>query len=126
MINVIMVGAGGIARTHASSLMHIPSANIVSIVDPNKERAATLASTVGATVYENLEDCVDAADVVYILTPPSTHRELALKAIEAGKHVVYEKPISISLDDAAVMVQAAEQADVKLRKNAHQTTTATF
>ena len=57
---------------------------------------------------------------------PSTHRELALKAIEAGKHVVYEKPISISLDDAAVMVQAAEQADVKLRKNAHQTTTATF
>ena len=68
MINVIMVGAGGIARTHASSLMHIPSANIVSIVDPNKERAATLASTVGATVYENLEDCVDAADVVYILT----------------------------------------------------------
>ena len=52
-----------------ASLTRIPSANIVSIVDPNKERAATLASrTVGATVYENLEDCVDAADVVYILT----------------------------------------------------------
>ena len=114
MINIVMVGAGGIARTHGSSLMHIPSANIVGVVDPNKERAETLASTVGAPVCESLEDCVDRADVVYILTPPSTHRELALKAIQAGKHVVCEKPISISVDDAVTMVQAAKQADVKL------------
>jgi myo-inositol 2-dehydrogenase/D-chiro-inositol 1-dehydrogenase len=114
MINIVMVGAGGIARTHGSSLMRIPSANIVGVVDPNEERAETLASMVGAPVCESLEDCVDRADVVYILTPPSTHRELALKAIEAGKHVVCEKPISISLDDAAAMVQAAEQAGVKL------------
>ena len=114
MINIVMVGAGGIARTHGSSLMRIPSANIVGVVDPNKERAETLASTVGAPVCESLEDCVDRADVVYILTPPSTHRELALKAIQAGKHVVCEKPISISVDDAETMVQAAKQADVKL------------
>ena len=93
MVNIVMVGAGGIARTHGSSLMRIPGANIVGVVDPNKERAETLASTVGATVYENLEDCVAGADVVYILTPPSTHRELVLKAIKAGKHVVCEKPM---------------------------------
>ena len=113
-VNIVIVGAGGIARTHGSSLMCISGANIVGVVDPNTERAETLASTVGATAYENLEDCVDEADVVYILTPPSTHRELALKAIQAGKHVVCEKPISISLDDAEAMVQAAKQADVKL------------
>ena len=113
-VNIVIVGAGGIARTHGSSLMGISGANIVGVVDPNTERAATLASTVGATAYENLKDCVDEADVVYILTPPSTHRELALKAIQAGKHVVCEKPISISLDDAEAMVQAAKQADVKL------------
>ena len=114
MINIVMVGAGGIARTHGGSLMRIPSANIVGVVDPNEERAETLASMVGAPVCESLEDCVDRADVVYILTPPSTHRELALKAIKAGKHVVCEKPISISVDDAVTMVQAAKQADVKL------------
>lgn len=114
MVNIVMVGAGGIARTHSSSLMHIPYANIVGVVDPNRERAATLASTIGAPVYESLEACVEAADVVYLLTPPSTHRELALKAINAGKHVVCEKPISISLNDAEVMVQAAKAADVKL------------
>ena len=55
MINIIMAGAGGIARTHVSSLMRIPSANIVGIVDPNKERAEILASTVGATAYKNLD-----------------------------------------------------------------------
>ena len=114
MINIAMSGAGGIARTHGSSLMGISNANIVGVVDPNKERAEALASAVGTTAYEHLEDCIDEADVVYILTPPSTHRELALKAIEAGKHVVCEKPISISLDDAVAMVQAAEQANVKL------------
>ena len=54
MVNIVMVGAGGIARTHGSSLMHIPSANIVGVVDPNKERAETLASTVGAPVCERL------------------------------------------------------------------------
>ncbi len=114
MVNIVIVGAGGISRTHSSSLMRIATANIVGVVDPNEERAQTLASAVGASVYKNLEDCVDRADVVYILTPPSTHRELALTAINAGKHVVCEKPISISLDDAEAMVQSAKQADVKL------------
>ena len=114
MVNIVMVGAGGIARTHSNSLMRISKANIVGVVDPNTKRAETLASTVGATAHENLEECVDGCDVVYILTPPSTHRELARKAIEAGKHVVCEKPISISLDDAETMVQAAREADVKL------------
>jgi myo-inositol 2-dehydrogenase/D-chiro-inositol 1-dehydrogenase len=114
MVNIVMVGAGGIAKTHSSSLMRIATANIVGVVDPNEERAQTLASAVGASTYKNLEDCVERADVVYILTPPSTHRELALKAINAGKHVVCEKPISISLDDAEAMVQAAKQANVKL------------
>ena len=114
MVNIVMVGAGGIARKHGSSLMRISGTNIVGVVDSNRERAEILASRVGASVYENLEDCTVEADVVYILTPPSTHRELALKAIRTGKHVVCEKPISISLADAEVMVQAAKEADVKL------------
>ena len=114
MVNIVMVGAGGIARTHSNSLMRIASANIVGVVDPNRERAETLASRVGASAYEYLEDCADRADVVYILTPPSTHRELALKAIHAGKHVVCEKPISISLADAEIMVGSAKEAGVKL------------
>lgn len=114
MVDIVMVGAGGISRTHSGALMRIPGASIVGIVDPNEERAETLASAAGASTYKRLEDCVDRADVVYILTPPSTHRELTLTAINAGKHVVCEKPISISLDDAEAMVQAAKHADVKL------------
>ena len=113
-VDIVIVGAGGISRTHSGALMRIPGANIVGVVDPNEERAEALARAAGASTYKNLEDCVDRADVVYILTPPSTHRELALTAISAGKHVVCEKPISISLDDAEAMVQAAKQADVKL------------
>ena len=114
MIDIIMVGAGGIAKAHASSLLKIAEANIVGVVDLNREKAEAMANTVGASVYDRLEDCVDSVDVVYILTPPSTHRELALKAIDAGKHVVCEKPIAISVADAVAMVQAAKQANVKL------------
>ena len=53
-----IIGFIFIARTHGGSLMRIPSANIVGVVDPNEERAETLASMVGAPVCESLEDCV--------------------------------------------------------------------
>ena len=53
MVNIVMVGAGGIARTHSSALMHISGANIVGVVDPNEERAQTLANAVGVSTYKN-------------------------------------------------------------------------
>lgn len=114
MVNIAIVGAGGIAGKHVDCLQRIPNARIVGVIDIKRERAEAMAAANNAMVYDNLEDCLREVDLVYILTPPSFHRTLAVKAINAGKHVVCEKPISSTLKDAEIMVKTAREAKVKL------------
>ena len=114
MVKIALVGAGGIANRHAEAINAIDDANIVAVVDVIKEKAVRMAGICNATAYENMEECLFEVDMVYILTPPSFHRELAIKAIDAGKPTVVEKPIAIELADAEAMVAAAREADVKL------------
>jgi len=114
MVNVAIVGAGVIAKKHSEALSTVPSAKILAVVDVIEERAKALAEAHGARAYTRLGDCLSDVDLVYVLTPPSTHRDLALEAMAAGKHVVCEKPIAASMADAEVMVAAAEQYGTKL------------
>jgi predicted dehydrogenase len=113
-INIAIVGAGGIAKRHVEGLRTIDSARIRAVVDVVPEKAEQMAATCGATVYRDLGACLHEVDLVYVLTPPSFHRELAVEAMEAGKHVMVEKPIAIHLEDAEAMVAAARRAGVHL------------
>ncbi len=114
MVKIALVGAGGIANRHVEAISAIDDASIVAVVDIIREKAVHLAGLCNATAYENMEECLSGVDMVYVLTPPSFHRELAIKAIEAGKPTVVEKPIAIELADAEAMVAAAREANVKL------------
>lgn len=114
MVKIALVGAGGIAKRHAEAIGAIDGANIVAVVDVIRDKAVNLAASCGATAYEKMEDCLPEVDVVYVLTPPSLHRELVVRAVEAGKHVMVEKPIAIEIADAEAMVDAARKAGVKL------------
>ena len=114
MVNIALVGAGYVADRHVEALRALDDAHVVAIVDVVKEKAEQLAATCGATAYKTLGACLDQVDMVYILTPPTTHRELALQAYSAGKHVLVEKPIAIDLSDAHAIVDGAAEADVKL------------
>jgi myo-inositol 2-dehydrogenase/D-chiro-inositol 1-dehydrogenase len=114
VVNVALIGAGGIAGRHAEAFAGIENARIVAVVDTIQPKADQLAGACGATAYPTVEACLPHADVAYILTPPSSHRELALQAIRAGKHVLVEKPIASEISDAEAMVEAARQTKVKL------------
>jgi myo-inositol 2-dehydrogenase/D-chiro-inositol 1-dehydrogenase len=114
MVKIALVGAGYVADRHVEALQSLDDARIVAIVDVVKERADRLAATCGAQAYEALEMCLDRVDIVYILTPPTTHRELAFLAFNAGRHVLVEKPIAIELSDAQAIVNGAAEAKVKL------------
>jgi len=114
MVKIAIVGAGGIANRHTEAIGAIDDAGIVAVVDVIKEKAVNLASLCGAAAYDSMEDCLPEVNMVYVLTPPSFHRELAVKAMEAGKHVVVEKPIAVELSDAEAMIEAAGKAGVKL------------
>ncbi len=113
-VKVGIVGVGGISTRHIEGLRAIEAANITAVVDVVPERAERVAAACGATVYDSVEAALPHVDAVYVLTPPSFHRDLALQAIEGGKHVMVEKPIAISLDDAEAIVAAAEKEGVKL------------
>ena len=114
MVNVAIAGAGGIARRHFESLKAIPSVKIVAVTDKVAEKAKAMAAACGAEAYSELGPCLEKADALYILTPPSTHKDLAVAAAQAGKHVFMEKPISISIEDGEAIIEATRKAGVKL------------
>jgi predicted dehydrogenase len=113
MVNVLIVGAGSIARVHAGSFKEIPDAKVIGVADVRLENARKIAEISGGKAYENFADGLDEADLVYILTPPSIRKEIALKVIAAGKHIVMEKPIAVNVQDAEEMVEAAKKKGVK-------------
>jgi myo-inositol 2-dehydrogenase/D-chiro-inositol 1-dehydrogenase len=84
----------------------------VAVADPRSSKAEALAGTVGARTCADLEEVLALdVDVVSICTPPRTHADLAVRALEAGRHVLCEKPVAATLDDARRVLRAAEAAD---------------
>ena len=114
MVKIAIIGAGGIARKHVEALKTIPAARIVAVMDTVQQHAEAMAAMCEAEAFTDPRAAIDKADLVYVLTPPSFHRELAVMAMQAGKHVACEKPISSSLEDAQAMVEAARETGRKL------------
>jgi myo-inositol 2-dehydrogenase/D-chiro-inositol 1-dehydrogenase len=113
-VRVGIIGAGGIAQKHVEGLLQLEQAAVTAVVDVRPERAAALAQRANAAVYPNLDACLPHVDLVYVLTPPSLHRELTIPALEAGKAVVVEKPLASSLEDGEAMAAAARRSAMPL------------
>ena len=95
-----MVGAGRAGYVHAQNLTeHTPDAVVVAVVDGEPDRAKSLARRVGTTGYHTtLDEALEETsfDAVVISTPTFTHRDLAVQAAGAGKHVFCEKPMALT------------------------------
>jgi len=118
-IRVCLVGAGRVARVHANSLVnHVPEAQLVAIADPDKKALDETAEKFGISVRcPSLEDALENADfdAVVITTPTFTHARLAITAANAGKHLLLEKPMAMSLEECDAIVAAAERNGVVLQ-----------
>lgn len=119
-LNVLVVGAGRAGALHAVNLAEsTPRARIAGVVDAEAQSARQLADRVGAAyagaaVEDALGHCVDF-DAVVISTPTFTHRELAVTAAAAGKHVFCEKPMALDAAECDAMIAAARDAGVTLQ-----------
>jgi predicted dehydrogenase len=105
---------GGIARTFARDLAQVPGARLAAVGSRRPESARAFAEEHGAAAaHGTYEDLVadPAVDVVYIATPHALHLANARLAFEAGKHVLCEKPLTLTLADAEQMVRLAHQHD---------------
>ncbi|RLL90843.1 dehydrogenase [Mesotoga sp. HF07.pep.5.2.highcov] len=114
MHSIAILGAGMMGNVHARAYRAIDQRNSLWIVDPVESRAKAISEKYGATVA-SFEEILEnsSVDIVDICTPTFTHRELAVRALEAGKHLFCEKPVALTLEDARAMDGAAKKSGRK-------------
>ncbi|MFJ8826912.1 Gfo/Idh/MocA family protein [Streptomyces sp. NPDC102467] len=113
-LDVGLIGAGGIARAHLPAWTELGARVTILSTDGQAEQLAARYAEFGVTAVDSLAELLDRSSVVDVCTPTFTHRQLVLDAIAAGKHVVCEKPLALTVDGAQHMVDAAEAAGVLL------------
>jgi predicted dehydrogenase len=115
-INFALIGAGNIARIYADAFAQIPQARVTVICNRTESTGRALTERTGAEWTPAYADAVTRADVdaVVIATPSGTHAEIAIAAARAGKHLLVEKPIDITLPRVDSMIDAVEEAGVIL------------
>ena len=116
-IGVGLIGCGNIgAGGHLPAYAHIPEAELVAVCDVVEERAQAAARLSGAAPYTDYRQLLEREDVemVDLCVPTYLHAQLAVEAMQAGKHVLCEKPMAHTLEAADAMIEAAQKAGVKL------------
>jgi UDP-N-acetyl-2-amino-2-deoxyglucuronate dehydrogenase len=112
-----IVGAGVIGPFHARAITAQPDARLVAICDEIPEAAAKLAAEFGGEATSDLDALLarDDIQIINVCVPSGLHAEVGIKAAKAGKHVICEKPIDITLDAADRLIAACAEAGVKLQ-----------
>jgi predicted dehydrogenase len=115
MVKVGVVGLGFMGAMHAQAYSILPNAQVAAGVDRDKQRHKDFAAKYDAKTYPTIERMLTEADMdlVDVCLPTNMHRRAVEKAAAAGKHILCEKPIALTLRDADAMIAAVERAGVK-------------
>lgn len=110
-----VIGAGVFGGHHAAKYANAPHVDLTAIFDCDPSRAGALADRHGATAFVTVEDFLDAVDVVTVATPATHHFDYAARALSAGRHVLVEKPLALSAEEADILVEAASRRGLVLQ-----------
>jgi UDP-N-acetylglucosamine 3-dehydrogenase len=114
-IRIGVIGSGAMGLHHIRIYSEMKNVELVGICDVDKNRAESLAKTYNTMPYfEHKELLEQELDAVSIVVPTTLHMKVALDAIKSGAHLLVEKPIADSLENADIMINAAHDAKVKL------------
>ena len=112
-----IVGPGNIAEKFASDLINLEDAELTAVASRNLERANRFAETYKPhhvfDSYDALFNCKEV-DIVYIATPHVFHKDLAIRAMKAGKHVLCEKPLGVNTAEVEEMIATSKEQEVFL------------
>lgn len=111
-----IIGSGSIAPTHAEALALIPQAELRAVYTRSADKGRQFAARFGCDCYTAYDELLARPDIdaVSLCTPSGTHAALTIAAAKAGKHVIVEKPIDITLEQADAMMEACAAYHVKL------------
>jgi UDP-N-acetylglucosamine 3-dehydrogenase len=112
MINIAILGSGFMGQTHAAGFSQIDDVNIVGVSSRSREKAEALAKDTGCESFtDDMELLRDPRiEAVSITVPTHLHRDYTVAALEAGKHVLVEKPMALTVSECDDMIAAAEKS----------------
>jgi len=112
-LRAAVVGVGNMGRHHARILGSMADVDLVAVVDPDEERAARRAQPAGAIACSAVSELPDV-DFAVVATPTATHMETACELMARGTHLLVEKPLASTVEEAQAIADAALAADVIL------------
>ena len=108
-VNIGVIGVGHLGVHHASHLTKIKNANLIGIFDSDHQRSEEISKKLNTKSFESIDKLLDNVEALSIVTPTSTHRDVAERCIKKGKHVFIEKPVTSTVDDANHLIELAKK-----------------
>ena len=115
MLRVGVAGVGHLGRHHARIYSELPSCELVGVHDTDESRRNSIASDFGVTAFADLASLIEQADAVNIAVPTTAHHAAALQCLEGGVHVLVEKPIASTAEEASDIVRTARDRGLTLQ-----------
>ena len=109
VLRAAVIGVGYLGRIHAEKYQKIPQVKLVAVVDTQAEQARSVGKALGVPSYSDYTQIFDQVDMVTIATPTFSHFSVAESCLRAGLHVLVEKPITTTLEEADALIALAKQ-----------------
>jgi predicted dehydrogenase len=109
MIKIGLLGAGHLGKIHLKLLKQIPDFQIIGFFDPDPKVSEVVAQQYEVQAFDSLESLIDQVDALDIVTPTLSHYDCASQALEKGKHIFIEKPLTNTISEAEALVQYGEK-----------------
>ncbi len=124
-VKIAVVGAGTFGTLHLNAFTQLSYRNVAelaAIVENNPQRASELRSEYSCPIFSDIHEMLNNADVdgVTVATPDHLHREIAVAALKAGKHVLVEKPLDVTVEGCIEIINAAKESGTLLMVDFHK------
>src|ERR1700753_238410 len=113
-VKIGVIGAGGLGHQHTRILRDVPGAERIGFHEANAERAAKVSAELGVKSFDTLEALLDNVQAVSVVVPTPYHYMVAAPALERGLHVMVEKPIAVTLEEADGLLAIAKRTGAVL------------
>jgi predicted dehydrogenase len=110
-VRTAVIGAGYLGRFHAQKYLSLPNSDLVGVADPSATVRAALTAELGVRTYADHRELLNRVDAVSIVTPTQLHYAIAKEFLEAGAHVLVEKPMTVTVAEGEGLIEAARRAN---------------
>jgi predicted dehydrogenase len=114
-VRVGVAGVGHLGQSHARLFRQIETAELIGVLDIDKSRSVSMSKELGVKSFGTFEDLISDVEAVSVVAPTSVHHEIAVKAMDSGKHCFIEKPIASTVEEAQDICRLAAEKKVKVQ-----------